>query len=65
MMTIRSLLEKCARDTPDVVALCSCEQKEWRSRTYAEFLCDVRRTAAAYGSSFGLCPDVENVGVEV
>ena len=63
MMTIRSLLEKCARDTPDVVALCSCEQKEWRSRTYAEFLCDVRRTAAAYGSSFGLCPGVENVAL--
>ena len=62
-MTIRSLLEKCARDTPDVVALCSCEQKEWRSRTYAEFLCDVRRTAAAYGSSFGLCPGVENVAL--
>ena len=62
-MTIRSLLEKCARDTPDVMALCSCEQKEWRSRTYAEFLQDVRRTAAAYGSAFGLCPGVENVAL--
>ena len=62
-MTIRSLLEKNAREIPEVVALRSCEHKEWRSRTYAEFLADVRKTANAYGTAFGLCPGRDNVAL--
>ena len=45
-MTIRSLLEQHAQEIPDACALCSCEGKQWVTRTFAEFLSGVRRTAA-------------------
>ena len=59
-MTIRSLLEEHAQKIPDAVALRFCEDKQWRSRTYAEFLGDVGRTASAYGEGFALRPREEN-----
>ena len=62
-MTIRSLLEKHAQEIPDAEALRSYEGKEWISRTFAEFLCDVRRTASAYGIAFALRPREENVAL--
>ena len=62
-MTIRSLLEKHAQEIPDAEALRSYEGKEWISRTFAEFLHDVRRTASAYGIAFALRPREENVAL--
>ena len=60
-MTIRSYLEKFAKETPSAVALKYCAHKEWFTRTYAEFLAGVRKTAEAYGPTFKLKPRVENV----
>ena len=62
-MTIRSLLERHARENPDVVALRSYEGKQWVSRTFAEFLSDVRRVASAYGEAFALRPRADNVAL--
>ena len=62
-MTIRSLLEKHAQEIPDAEALRSYEGKEWISRTFAEFLRDVRRTASAYGAAFAPRPREENVAL--
>ena len=62
-MTIRSLLEKHAQEIPDAEALRSYEGKEWISRTFAEFLHDVHRTASAYGIAFALRPREENVAL--
>ena len=62
-MTIRSLLEKHAQEIPDAEALRSYEGKEWISRTFAEFLRDVRQTASAYGIAFALRPREENVAL--
>ena len=62
-MTIRSLLEKHAHELPDAEALRSYEGKEWVSRTFAEFLRDVRRTASAYGTAFEIRPREENVAL--
>ena len=55
-MTIRSLLEKHAQEIPDAEALRSCEGKVWVSRTFAQFLSDVRQTGSAYGTAFALRP---------
>ena len=62
-MTIRSLLEEHAQKCPDAVALRFCEDKQWRSRTYAEFLGDVGRMASAYGEGFALRPREENAAL--
>ena len=62
-MTIRSLLEKHAQEIPDAEVLRSYEGKEWISRTFAEFLRDVRRTASAYGTVFAPRPREENVAL--
>ncbi len=62
-MTIRSLLEQHAQSIPDAVALRFCEGKQWESRTFAEFLANVRRTAAAYGGGFALRPREEHVAL--
>lgn len=62
-MTIRSLLEKHAQEIPDAVALRSYEGKEWVTRTFAQFLADVRQTASAYGTAFSLRPREENVAL--
>ncbi|MGN0853492.1 MAG: AMP-dependent synthetase/ligase [Kiritimatiellia bacterium] len=62
-MTIRSYLERFAKETPQNVALRYCHAKTWRTRTYAEFLAGVRKTAEAYGPGFGLKPQVENVAL--
>ena len=62
-MTIRSLLEEHAQKIPDAVALRFCEDKQWRSRTFAEFLGDVGRTASAYGEGFSLRPREEHVAL--
>lgn len=62
-MTIRSYLEKFAKETPQNVALRYCYAKEWINRTYGEFLEGVRKTAEAYGPKFDLKPQVENVAI--
>ena len=60
-MTIRSALEDSVNRAPDHVAQVYCRNKEWRSRTRAELLSAVRKTAEAYGPRFGLKPREENV----
>ena len=60
-MTIRSALEAFAGKHPDYIAHMFCRGKEWTNRTYGAFLEDVRKTAEAYGSKFGLKPREENV----
>ncbi len=62
-MTIRSYLEKFAQETPQAVAQQYSCNKEWCSRTWAEFLADVRAVAEAYGPKFALRPRVENVAI--
>ena len=62
-MTIRSLLEEHAQKIPDAVALRFCEDKQWRSCTFQEFLGDVERTASAYGETFALRPREEHVAL--
>ena len=62
-MTIRSYLEKFAKERPQSVALRYFCGKEWRNRTYAEFLAGVRLTAEAYGTVFSLRPREENVAL--
>ena len=62
-MTIRSLLEQHAQEIPDAEALRSYEDKVWVSRTFAQFLSDVRQTGAAYGTAFALRPREENVAL--
>jgi len=63
-MTIRSYLEKNARETPRSAALeFFGADKEWHVRTWAELLADVRKTAAAYGPRFALQPRVENTAL--
>ena len=62
-MTIRSYLEKFAEKTPQNVALKYFVDKNWHTRTYAEFLSCVRQTAEAYGTTFSLKPREENVAL--
>ena len=61
-MTIRSCLEKFARETPAAVALeYYCRKKTWETRSWAGFLAGVRAVAEAYGPEFGLKPRTELV----
>ena len=60
-MTIRSALEEFAARNPGHVAQVFYRGQGWVRRTYGEFLADVRATADAYGSRFGLKPREENV----
>ena len=60
-MTIRSYLEKFAKETPHGVALQFAVKKEWFTRTWADFLADVRAVAEAYGTTFALRARAENV----
>ena len=62
-MTIRSYLEKFARETPAASALRFCEAKTWKTRSWAAFLAGVRTVAEAYGPRFALRPREENVAV--
>ena len=62
-MTIRSYLEKFAKKTPQNVALKYFVGKNWHTRTYAEFLSGIRKTAEAYGETFSLKPREENVAL--
>ena len=62
-MTIRSYLEKLAKKAPQNVALKYFFDKNWHTRTYAEFLSGVRQTAEAYGTVFSLKPREENVAL--
>ncbi len=60
-MTIRSALEEFAGKHSDHVAQVFWRGQGWVRRTYGEFLADVKATAEAYGSKFGLKPREENV----
>lgn len=62
-MTIRGLVEKWASASPDAVALKFCEDKVWKTRSYAEFYRGVREIAEGYGRTFGLRPREDNAAV--
>ena len=62
-MTIRGLLEKCAERVPDGIAQRWSENKEWKSRTWREFLTGVREAAEGYWKRFGLKPRDENAAI--
>ena len=62
-MTIRGLLESCAMRIPNNIGLRWCENKEWKTKSWAGFLQDVRETAEGYGTRFGLRPGRENTAI--
>ncbi len=62
-MTIRSYLEKWAKETPQAVAMKYCNHKVWEEITYAEFLLGVRKIGSAYGARFELKPQEDNVAL--
>lgn len=62
-MTIRGLLERSAERYPTLNALKWYENKEWKSRNWADFLKGVREVAEGYGSKLGLKPREENVAI--
>lgn len=62
-MTLRSCLEKFARETPQNAALTYAVKKQWCTRTWAAFLAGVRAVAEAYGTKFALRPRAENVAL--
>ena len=62
-MTIRSCLERFAKETPQAVALQYNEARQWVTRTWEGFLSGVRVVAQAYGSKFKLRPRVENIAI--
>ena len=62
-MTIRGFLERSAERHPTLNALKWYENKEWKSRNWADFLKGVREVAEGYGSRLGLKPREENVAI--
>ena len=62
-MTIRGLLESCAMRIPNNVAMRWCEDKVWKSKTWAQFDQEVREIAEGYATRFGLQPRQENVAL--
>lgn len=62
-MTIRGFLERSAERYPTLNALKWYENKEWKSRNWADFLKGVREVAEGYGSKLGLKPREENVAI--
>lgn len=62
-MTIRGFLERSAERYPTLNALKWYENKEWKSRNWADFLKGVREIAEGYGSKLGLKPHEENTAI--
>lgn len=62
-MTIRGFLERSAERYPTLNALKWYENKEWKSRNWADFLNGVREVAEGYGSKLGLKPREENTAI--
>lgn len=62
-MTIRGFLERSAERYPTLNALKWYENKEWKSRNWADFLKGVREVAEGYGSKLGLKPREENTAI--
>ena len=62
-MTIRSLLERWAKDRPGTAAVKFADAKAWKSITWGELLRGVREVAEGYGRRFGLKPREENAAI--
>ena len=62
-MTIRGFLERSAERHPALNALKWYENKEWKSRNWADFLKGVREVAEGYGSKLSLKPREENTAI--
>lgn len=62
-MTIRGFLERSVERHPTLNALKWYENKEWKSRNWADFLKGVREVAEGYGSKLSLKPREENVAI--
>lgn len=62
-MTIRGFLERSAERYPSRNALKWYEDKEWKSRNWADFLKEVREISEGYATKLGLKPREENVAI--
>lgn len=62
-MTIRGFLERSVERYPTLNALKWYENKEWKSRNWADFLKGVREVAEGYGSKLSLKPREENTAI--
>ena len=62
-MTIRSLIEKWAKELPDATLFKYNEDKVWKTRSYADALKGVREVAEGYGARFALKPHEENAAI--
>lgn len=62
-MTIRGFLERSVERHPTLNALKWYENKEWKSRNWADFLKGVREVAEGYGSKLSLKPREENTAI--
>jgi long-chain acyl-CoA synthetase len=62
-MTIRGFLERSAERYPSMNALKWYEDKEWKSRNWADFLKGVREISEGYATKLGLKPREENVAI--
>lgn len=62
-MTLRTYLERTAERFPDLTAFTWCENKIWKTRTWAEHLRRVREVAEGYGQRFGMVPREENAAI--
>ena len=62
-MTIRSYLEKNARETPESPCATWCEDKVWKTRNWREHNARVRDVAEGYGKFFGIKPREENTAI--
>ncbi len=62
-MTIRGFLERSAERYPSMNALKWYENKEWKSRNWADFLKGVREISEGYATKLGLKPREENVAI--
>jgi long-chain acyl-CoA synthetase len=62
-MTIRGFLERSAERYPSMNALKWYEDKEWKSRNWADFLKGVREISEGYATKLGLKSREENVAI--
>lgn len=62
-MTMRSYLEKWAKDTPKALAMKYWDGKTWAKKTWGEYYQGVREIAEGYGSRFHLVPRQDNAAI--
>jgi long-chain acyl-CoA synthetase len=63
IMTIRTLFEKKAKCLSTRVAQKWSEDKQWKTKTWAQMLAGVHEIAEGYGRRFGLEPQADNAAI--